>query len=58
MIAGRAERRLAPCAREVVDAELEDVVAEAGRADDQLGVDERALAAQLDVVEDRGAGRA
>ena len=46
MTAGDAERRHAPGAREVVDPELHDLVAEPGGPDDQLGVDERALAAQ------------
>ena len=42
----RAERRDAPGAREVVDAELHDLEAEAHGPDEQLGVDERPLALQ------------
>src|SRR6478735_9103854 len=48
----RRQRALAAGAREVVDPELDDLVAQLAGPDDQLGVDERALAAQLDVLED------
>src|SRR6478735_5133866 len=48
----RGERALAPGAREVVHSELDDLVAELAGPDDQFGVDERALAAQFDVLED------
>ena len=54
----RGQRALAPGAREVVDAELDDLVAQLAGPDDQLGVDERAFAAQLDVLEDLAAGTA
>ncbi len=42
----RTQRRLATGTREVVDPELQHLVAEPGGADHQLGIDERALAAQ------------
>ena len=54
----RAERRFTAGAREVVDPELDDLEARASCPDDQLGVDERALAAQLDVRRRPAAGRA
>ena len=56
--AERAQRRLAAGAREVVDAELLQLEARAQRPDDQLGVDERPLAAQLDRCRARGGAAA
>src|SRR5680860_630093 len=52
--AGRTQCRHPAGPGEVVDAHLHDLVAQAGRPDDEFGVDERALALQVDVVEDAG----
>ncbi len=48
----RAERRLAAGPREVINTELQHLVAKPSRSDDEFRIDERAFALQLDVIED------